>query len=109
MGVVHPHLPRGDSQYPEALFTETLKLPVDPFERRFIQGPQTGLSIQPIADRQSQDVFGRSLDHEQSGRPVVKEYRYPAALEVERHFIDLAPAAHVDFCVLQDGDIQGAS
>ncbi|MCY1536848.1 hypothetical protein D9M68_723200 [compost metagenome] len=84
-------------------------MPVDPFERRFIQGPQTGLSIQPVADRQTQDVFGRSLDHEQSCRPVVEEYRHPAALEVKRHFIDLAPAAHVNFCVLQDGVIQGAS
>ncbi|MCY1288285.1 hypothetical protein D9M69_386720 [compost metagenome] len=84
-------------------------MPVDPFERRLIQGPQTGLAIQSVADRQTQDIFGRSLDHQQSGRPVVKEDRHSAALEVERHFIDLAPAAHVDFCVLQDGAIQGAS
>ena len=41
-------------------------------------------------------------------RAVVEEHRNPAALEVELHFIDLAPPADVDLRVLQDGVIQGA-
>jgi hypothetical protein len=80
-------------------------LSIDAHARRIIE--RTHLLLQPIADRQTQDIFGSPFDHEQPGRAIVEEHRNPAALEVELHFIDLTPAAYVDFRMLQDGAIQG--
>ena len=79
---------------------------IDLFACRLIQGKRASLPIRLVVDRQAQDVLGSPFDDQQPGLTVVKEHGNPAALEVEGHFIDLVPAAHVDFFVLQDGVIQ---
>ena len=68
---------------------------------------EAGILIRLVADRQPQDIFGSALDNQHPARAIVKEHRNPATLEVELHFIYLAPAARVDLRVLQNGVIQG--
>ena len=76
---------------------------------RIIQGLLRIRSAGLVMGAEPHDLVGRALHHQPPRVPLVQEDRHAAALEVERHLVDLAPARDVDTCVLKYCGIQRAA
>ena len=77
--------------------------------RRFSgQRAQVFWPIALIVSGQAQNILQRAFDHQEPRRPVIYQHRDPPPLEVKRHLVELLPAAHVYFFMLQNGVVQRA-
>ena len=61
-----------------------------------------------VVGREPHDVLRRALDDEQPRRAVIDQHRYAAALEIERHLVELLPAGVIGLPVGEDGLVERA-
>ena len=102
----------GDREHAEALVLERVAArargpggDLVKFGRRRALGGLRGL----VVPAQPEQVVGRALDDQPALVAALDQHRDAAALEVERHLVDLAPAADVDPAMFEDGFVERAA
>ena len=108
MRMIQRHRPPGDAEHLEAFLAEAVVQGLDRCQRLFVQRFEFFQFADGILRGQPEDILGRALDHEQPfialpgqslpGQPlpcqsIIDQHRNAPPLEVERHLVDLAPAA----------------
>ena len=86
-----------DPQRPVAIGAKRVECRLGGLARRGIQR-QRRRSLPLITGREAEDVFRRALHHDETPAAAFDEDRNPAPLEIERHFVDLAPGRRGRSC-----------
>ena len=95
----------GDPQDPVALGAEGVECRLGGLARRGVERARRR-SLLLITGREAEDVFRRALHDDETPASAFDEDRNPAPLEVERHFIDLAPGREVNLARREDRFVQ---
>src|SRR5271169_2558641 len=106
MRMIQSHSPPRYAEHLEAFLAEAVVQGLDRCPRFVVQWLKALLFAQSILRGQPEDIFGRALDHEQPFLALIDQHRNAPPFEVERHLVDLAPAACVYLLVLKDRVIQ---
>ncbi len=100
-------LPPSDPQDAVAVGAQGGERRLRSFARLGVERARRGVFLL-VRGRVAEDVLRRALDDEETSACAFDEDRNPAPLEIERHFVDLAPSREVDLSGREDRVVEGA-
>ena len=95
----------GHSQDAVTLCAQCLERSLRGFARRGVERNRRR-SLLLITSGMTEHIFRRALDDDETPASAFDQDRNPASLEIERHFVDLAPSREVDLAGRKDSFIQ---
>src|SRR5690242_4295039 len=97
-----------DAKYSHAFASERVELRAQTGARVLIERRDRLVAVVVVAVADRNNIFRRALEYESSCRRAFQQHRDATSLEIERHFIDLAPVTHVQLSMTQNRFIQRA-